>query len=132
MNLFSTFAIATAVLIGASFLPWIDAAHAQLRPSDAPHAEDGVYAVDITTLQGDCGSADHLTISVSGGRVTAVGDTPIESSGQINRRGIVNLTFRGMDKVAHATGRLATGSGSGTWSSPSLHCAGSWHAVRHY
>jgi hypothetical protein len=64
MNLFSTFAIATAVLIGASFLPWIDAAHAQLRPSDAPHAEDGVYAVDITTLQGDCNSAYHWTISV--------------------------------------------------------------------
>jgi hypothetical protein len=130
MNLFRASAISTAVL-GASFLPWIDAAHAQLRPSEAPHAEDGVYAADITTLQGDCNSAYHLTISVSGGHVTAVGDTPIESSGQINQRGIVDLTFRGMDKVAHATGRLADGSGSGTWSSPYLQCAGSWRAVRH-
>ena len=127
MNLFSTSAIATAVLIGASFLPWIDAAHAQLRPSEAPHAEDGVYAIDITTLQG----AYHWTISVSGGHVTVAVDTPIEASGQINRGGIVDLTFRGMDKVAHATGRLGDGSGSGTWSSPSLQCAGSWHAVRH-
>jgi hypothetical protein len=76
-------------------------------------------------------TAPILTNSVSGGHVTAVGDTPIESSGQTNRRGIVNLTFRGMDKVAHATGRLADGSGSGTWSSPSLQCAGSWYAVRH-
>jgi hypothetical protein len=126
MNIFRT-----AVLIGASFLPWIGAAHSERRPFEAPHAQDGVYAVDITTRQGDCGSAYHLTISVSGGHVTAVGDTPIEASGQINRRGIVNLTFRGMDKVAHATGSLAASSGSGTWSFPSLHCAGSWHAIRH-
>jgi hypothetical protein len=127
MNLFRASAISTAVLIGASFSPWFDAAHAQRRQ----HAQDGVYVVDITTRQGDCGNAYHLTISVSGGHVTAVGDTPIESSGQINRRGIVNLTFQGMDKVAHAAGRLADGSGSGTWSSPSLQCAGSWHAIRH-
>jgi hypothetical protein len=127
MNLFRASAISAAVLIGASFSPWIDAAHAQRWQQ----AQDGVYVVDITTRQGDCGNAYHLTISVSGGHVTAVGDTPIESSGQINRRGIVNLTFQGMDKVAHAAGKLADGSGSGTWSSPSLQCAGSWHAIRH-
>ena len=131
MNLFRASAISAAVLIGASFSPWFDAAHAQRRQFEAPHGQDGVYAVDITTRQGDCGSAYHLTISVSGGHVTAVGDTPIESSGQINRRGIVNLTLKGMDKVGRATGRLANGSGSGTWSSPSLQCAGSWHAIRH-
>jgi len=61
MNLFRASAISTAVLIGASFLPRIDVAHAQLRPSEAPHAEDGVYAVYITTLQGDCNSAYHWT-----------------------------------------------------------------------
>jgi hypothetical protein len=131
MNLFRASAISKAVLIGASFSPWIDAAHAQRRQFEAPHGQDGVYAVDITTRQGNCGNTYHLTISVSGGHVTAVGDTPIESSGQINRRGIVNLTFQGMDKFAHATGKLADGSGFGTWSSPSLQCAGSWYAIRH-
>jgi hypothetical protein len=131
MSLFRASAISSAVLIGASFLPQIDVTHAQSRRFDAPHAQDGVYAVDITTLQGNCGSTYHLTVSVSGGHVTAVGDTQIESNGLINRRGIVNLTFRGMDKVAHATGRLSDGSGSGTWSSPSLQCAGAWHAHRH-
>jgi hypothetical protein len=128
MNLFRASAISTAVLIGASSLPRIDVAHAQRRSFEAPHAQDGIYAVDITTRQGDCGSAYHLTISVSGGHVTAVGDTPIETSGQINRRGIVDLMFR---RVVHVTGRLAAGSGSGTWSFPSLQCAGSWRAIRH-
>jgi len=34
----------------------------------------------------------------------------MEASGQINRRGIVDLAFRRMGKVAHVTGRLADGS----------------------
>jgi hypothetical protein len=89
------------------------------------------YMLSISRSDKAIAAAYHLTISVSGGHVTAVRDTPIESSGQINRRGIVNLTFQGIDKVAHATGKLADGSGSGTWSSPSLQCAGSWHAIRH-
>jgi hypothetical protein len=55
----------------------------------------------------------------------------MEASGQINRRGIVDLAFRRMGKVAHVTGRLADGSGSGTWSLPSLQCTGFWHAIRH-
>jgi hypothetical protein len=131
MNLFSASAISTAILTGASFLPRIDVAHAQRRSFEAPHAQDGVYAVDVTTQKGDCDSAYHWTISVSGGHVTVAVGTPIEASGQINRRGIVDLTFRRMDKAVHATGWLADGSGSGTWSSPSLQCAGTWHAVRH-
>jgi len=123
--------VSTAALIGASLLPWIDTAQAQRRSFETPHALDGVYAVDITTQQGDCDKAYHWSIAVSGDHVTSAGDTPMEASGQINRRGIVVLAFRRMDKVAHVTGKLADGSGSGTWSSPSLQCAGSWHASRH-
>ena len=123
--------VSTAALIGASLLPWIDTARAQRRSFETPHALDGVYAVDITTQQGDCDSAYHWLIAVSGGHVTSAGDAPMEASGQINRRGIVDLAFRRMGKVAHVTGRLADGSGSGTWSLPSLQCAGFWHAIRH-
>jgi hypothetical protein len=103
--------VSTAALIGASLSPWIDTAQAQRRSFETPHALDGVYAVDITTQQGDCDSAYHWLIAVSGGHVTSGGDTPMEASGQINRRGIVDLAFRHMDKVAHVTGRLADGSG---------------------
>jgi hypothetical protein len=70
---------------------------------------EGVYAVDITTQQGDCHRAHHWLITVAGGHVTSAG---VEASGQINRRGIVDLAFRRMDKVARVTGRLADGSGS--------------------
>jgi hypothetical protein len=118
--------VSTAALIGASSLPWIDTAQAQRRSFETPHALDGVYAVDITTQQG---LRYHRLITVAGGHVTSAGDTPMEASGQINRRGIVDLAFRRMDKVARVTGRLADGSGSGTWSLPSLQCA--WFLARH-
>ncbi len=131
MRLKSFARVSAAALMGASLLSWVDTAQAQRRSFETPHSHDGVYAVDITTQQGDCDRAYHWSIAISGGHITSAGDTPMEASGQINRRGIVALAFRRMDKVAHVTGRLAEGSGSGTWSSPSLQCAGSWHASRH-
>jgi len=91
---------------------------------------DGIYAVDIVTRQGSCERDYHWKISVSGGRVSSAGDTPMEASGQINQRGIVELAFQRFGQVATVTGKLAMGSGSGTWSSTTMQCAGSWRATR--
>jgi hypothetical protein len=104
----------------------INAANAQ---SAAAQDADGTYAVYIVTRHGDCDKSYHWTISVSGGRVSSAGDTPMQASGHINH-GVVNLAFERMGQVATVTGRLASGSGSGTWSSPTLQCAGSWRAAR--
>jgi hypothetical protein len=105
----------------------------------AAHAEDGfamrlnhdgIYAVNIVTRQGSCSRDYHWMIAVSGGRVSSAGDTPMEASGQINQRGIVDLAFQRFGQVATVTGTLAKGSGSGTWSSKTMQCAGSWRATR--
>ena len=91
---------------------------------------DGIYAVDIVTRRGNCDRDYHWLIAVSGGRVSSAGDTLMEASGQISRRGIVHLAFQRFGQVATVTGKLAMGSGSGTWSSPTMQCAGSWRATR--
>jgi hypothetical protein len=91
---------------------------------------DGIYAVNIVTQQGSCNRDYHWMIAVSGGRVSSAGDTPMAASGQINQRGIVDLAFRRFGQVATVTGTLAKGSGSGTWSSKTMQCAGSWRATR--
>jgi hypothetical protein len=91
---------------------------------------DGIYAVDIVTRQGSCDRDYHWKISVSGGRVSSAGDTPMEASGQINQRGIVDLAFRRFGQVATVIGTLGMGSGSGSWSSTTMQCAGSWSASR--
>jgi hypothetical protein len=73
-----------------------------------------IYAVDITTQQGDCDKAYHWMISVSGGHVSAAGDTPMKASGQISPRGTVDLAFQRFGQVATVTGRFARGYGSGS------------------
>ncbi|MDQ6867421.1 MAG: hypothetical protein M3178_03065 [Pseudomonadota bacterium] len=115
-----------AVLMGAAS---IGAAHAHggfaIRQN-----HDGIYAVDIVTRQGSCDRDYHWLIAVSGGRVSSAGDTLMEASGKISRRGIVALAFERFGQVATVTGKLAMGSGSGTWSSTTMQCAGSWRATR--
>jgi hypothetical protein len=99
-----------AVLMGAAS---INAANAQVALA-ATQNPDGIYAVDITTQQGDCDKAYHWMISVSGGHVSAAGDTPMKASGQISPRGTVDLAFQRFGQVATVAGRFARGYGSGS------------------
>ncbi|HEY8033827.1 MAG TPA: hypothetical protein VIF02_16010 [Methylocella sp.] len=115
-----------AVLMGAAA---ISVAHAQDGVAVRLN-HDGIYAVNIVTQQGSCNKDYHWMIAVSGGRVSSAGNTPMEASGQINQRGTVALAFRRFGQVATVIGKLAMGSGSGTWSSTTMQCAGSWRAIR--
>ena len=109
-------------------------AHAALaqpgRTASGNDGHDGLYAVNAMTRRGDCDRVYNWMILVSGGRVSTAGNTPLDATGQINSRGLVNLRFERFGQVATATGRVAGGSGSGTWISPTLRCSGSWHAIR--
>jgi hypothetical protein len=118
--------LAAAALIGATAT---NAAHAQGSFATLQN-RDGIYTVDIVTRQGSCDRDYHWLIAVSDGRVSSAGKSLMEASGQISRRGIVNLAFEGFGQVATVTGRLAKGAGSGTWSSTTMQCAGSWRATR--
>src|ERR1700730_16278997 len=113
-----------AVLIGIA-----SAAHAQGGVATRQN-HDGIYAVDVVTRQGSCDRDYHWKISVSGGRVSSAGDTLMEASGQISRRGIVALAFQRFGQVATIVGTLGMESGSGSWSSTTMQCAGSWRATR--
>ena len=116
----------TAMLIGGASM---EASRAETS-IDVPQNHDGIYAVDIVTQRGDCDKNYHWKIAVSGGRVHAVGDTPMNASGQINGLGNVNLAFQRFGQVATVTGKLTQGAGSGIWRSATLQCGGSWHAFR--
>ena len=54
----------------------------------------------------------------------------MEASGQISQRGIVDLAFQRLGQIATVTGKLMSGHGSGTWSSSTMQCGGSWRALR--
>jgi len=106
-----------------------NAAHAQGGFATRQN-NDGIYAVDVVTRQGSCDRDYRWMIVVSGGRVSSAGDTPMEASGQISRRGSVHLAFERFGQIAKVTGKLARGAGSGTWSSTTRQCAGTWRATR--
>lgn len=115
----------------ASLLPPLGAAHGQANPHlTRPATHDGIYAVQIVTEKGACDRSYLWTIAIAGGRVSSTGSTPLAASGQIDPQGIVSLAFRGFNEVAHVVGRLNGSRGSGTWSSPTMACAGTWHALR--
>jgi hypothetical protein len=96
----------------------------------AAHHYDGKYIVNITTKHGGCHKHNRWMILISGGRISSVGDTPMNASGHINPHGTVHLMFKRFHHHATVTGRLMGGAGSGSWHSPSLECTGSWRAHR--
>jgi hypothetical protein len=99
-------------------------------PQAAAHGHDGLYAVHITTRHGSCGQ-HNWRIAVSGGWVRSAGHTPARASGHVDGNGSVSLTFHRLWYFAKATGKLRAGTGSGTWTLPSMGCSGSWRATRH-
>ncbi len=117
--------LAAACLSGATAS---NAAHKTRAAALGRH--DGVYAVDIFTEQGACDKVYHWTITVAAGRVSSPADGFMQASGQIYASGLVSLAFRRDDQVANVAGKVKGKTGSGTWSSSTLQCAGSWSAVR--
>jgi hypothetical protein len=117
-----------AAILGAAPIGAARAAN-ESAPAAAHHF-DGKYVVNITTKHGSCHKHNHWMILISGGRISSVGDTPMNASGHINPHGIVHLMFKRFHHHATVTGRLIGRAGSGSWHSPSLECTGSWHAHR--
>jgi hypothetical protein len=120
-----------AALAAASCLPNIALATSERKGGAGPDTNhDGVCAVDVVTRQGSCDRSYRWTIAVSDGRVRSTGDGVMQASGSIDKNGVVSLAFRRDNDVARAAGRVNGSSGSGTWSSPTMQCAGSWRAMR--
>jgi hypothetical protein len=121
----------TVMAGAASLVPISDVACARsgFRESRPPN-HDGVYSVQIITEKGRCDKSYLWTIAIADGQVASTGSTPLEAFGRIDPRGGVTLAFRGFNEVAHVVGRITGRQGSGTWSSPTMACAGTWRALR--
>ncbi len=118
--------LAAAALVGTVFGAWAGDGFTATHTN----GNDGLYAVNIVTSQGSCDRSYQSTFLVSGGRVSSAGDTLVAASGLINPSGAVRLQFLSFGDVATVTGRVVKGVGSGTWTSPTLNCSGSWRATR--
>ncbi|ACK49341.1 conserved hypothetical protein [Methylocella silvestris BL2] len=122
--------LVTPSLVFAVFIAGASSGDALGEPSLRAGPHDGVYAVEIHTRTGGCDPVYRWTITVSAGRVSSPVDGFMQASGKINAQGGVSLAFRRDNQVANVAGKVKGRLASGTWSSPTLQCAGFWSAVR--
>jgi len=107
------------------------AATAALSSAPAAAANfDGNWSVMIVTQRGPCDSAYRYGLSIRNGVVFYEGSAPVNVSGRVNGNGSVSVRVWAGSQSASGSGRLARGSGRGTWRgvSSSGTCSGYWTA----
>jgi hypothetical protein len=101
-------------------------------PAMAQGAFNGTWSVLIITSSGDCDRAYRYPVRVANGRVTYGGQADFNVSGRVAGNGAVNVTVSKGNQRANGSGRLAGGSGSGTWRGTGNvgTCSGTWTAEK--
>jgi hypothetical protein len=93
-------------------------------------AYDGTWNVVFATTRGTCSSGYSVPFTVVGRRVTSAGGGRV--SGSVGRGGGVAVQVSVGSSRANGGGRLAGGSGAGSWSGviQGDRCSGTWQASR--
>lgn len=107
-------AFALSVICGAAVTP-------------ASASFDGTWTVSIITTRGVCEAGMALPISITSGRVAST-MSEVGVSGRVGESGSITVTVIQGIKRAFGIGRLAEGSGSGTWRGGP--CSGTWTAQK--
>jgi hypothetical protein len=120
-------AVALLACIAAGTIP--GTVDAKARPARGG-AYDGVWNVVFATTQGTCSSGQSVPFTVAGSRVSSAGGGRV--SGAVNRAGGVAVKVSVGRSHASGGGRLAAGSGAGTWRGEISgdRCSGTWQATR--
>jgi hypothetical protein len=86
--------------------------------------------VVVITRNGACDPSTRFGILIRGGTVHYMGSGAVSVSGRVSPSGQVSVSVSSGGQSANGTGRLANGSGSGTWRGRGSggSCAGVWSA----
>lgn len=116
------------ILAASAFLAAAGAAAAQDRGA---RRFDGSWSVEVVTERGECDRAYRYGIVIEDGRARYAGGNDFTISGRVQPNGAVRGSIaRGSDR-ADVVGRLADGSGQGTWTaSGARNCSGRWNAEK--
>jgi hypothetical protein len=96
----------------------------------AGSAYDGNWSVVIRASGGGECKTTSLPLRISNGSVGYNGYLPASVSGSVRDNGSVRVSVSGGGRSANGSGLLSGNSGSGTWTSPSSECSGTWVASR--
>ena len=119
---FLTNGVAAAAITAAAALTSV--------PSASAATFDGSWSVLIVTQRGPCDSAYRYGLSIQNGVVFYQGSAPVNVSGRVSGNGSVHVRVWAGSQSASGSGRLARGSGRGTWRGvgSSGTCSGYWTA----
>lgn len=107
----------------------VTASVAAIAPSLAGTPHDGVWTVSLVTKAGDCSRSLSSRIEVREGRVSK-NLLLARISGAINTSGFVSLRVSGTSEAMNAQGKVEGEQASGSWTSASRNCSGTWTATR--
>jgi hypothetical protein len=88
---------------------------------------DGRWSVSVVTRSGNCDSY-RWNLGITEGHVTDVEGQKGSSSGGIAPNGKVAITLARASDTLSVTGLARGAAASGSWSSPSRSCSGTWDA----
>lgn len=92
---------------------------------------DGSWTFEVTTTVGSCPQTVPSLVGISENRIAAVGEIGIAPWGYVDSDGTLVARFTRKDGgVARVQGLLRGSAGSGTWSSSTDMCGGTWRASR--
>lgn len=111
--------------IGSLFLVSAVTLATSVAPLMAQTPYDGLWSVTVVTKSGSCEPETRSTLTISDGKISAVG---ADVTGSIGREGAVKVSIGG----AYANGQLSGNAGSGKWNGASggIPCSGRWEASR--
>lgn len=112
-----------------AFVAAVISSAAVVSPVAAASQHDGTWSVSLVTKEGDCDPSVKSRIEVRQGRVDE-NLLVARIVGGVTQKGAVSLqVVRGGDSMV-ARGKINGEMASGSWTSPSKNCSGSWSAVK--
>jgi len=99
-------------------------------PSASAASFDGNWSVLIVTQRGPCDPAYRYGLTIQNGVVFYQGSAAVNVSGRVSGNGSVSVRVWAGSQSASGSGRLARGSGRGTWRGVGSAgtCSGYWTA----
>jgi hypothetical protein len=99
-------------------------------PATAKSNYDGAWSVLIVTEKGTCDRAYRYPVKIESGSVGYAGSASFNVTGKVGANGAIQVTVSRGNQSANGSGRLSGTDGSGSWSSASGECSGTWTAER--
>ncbi|MEH3147453.1 MAG: hypothetical protein PGN34_19390 [Methylobacterium frigidaeris] len=123
--------ITSAACAAAALLAAAGPALAAKGTATTPKRFDGNWSVEVITEKGVCDRAYRYGIVIENGQARYAGGNDFTVTGRVQGSGTVRAVISRGNSSARVVGRLAEGSGNGTWTTDgSATCSGRWNAER--